>query len=143
MNGDSKTEGIDMIKCTYCGHENSELVVNCAGCGQALGSGGDEAGVDLADANFKVAVVRAYATETSARLALGALTHAGFPAFLGADDCGGMLPTLQQGKGLRLMVNADDLERATAWLDEWESAPPLEEGAAMSPPPPLPPFANN
>ncbi len=132
-----------MSKCMYCGNENADLAVNCAGCGNILGADEDVEGVDPGDVNFNVAVARTYATEAGARLALGALENAGIAAYLGTDDCGGMLPSLQHGRGVRLLVDAAEVERTRAFLDEWEGAPPLEEGRAMSSPPPLPPPAVN
>jgi hypothetical protein len=45
-------------------------------------------------------------------LARGLLESVGIPAFVSADDAGGMRPPLQLSQGVRLMVREADLARA-------------------------------
>ena len=121
-----------MSKCTDCGNENGAGATLCAGCGRVLALDEDETGIDPGDVQFSVAVLRTFATETGARMALGALEQVGITAYLGTDDCGGMLPSLQHAKGIRLLVDASELEKARTFLTEWESAPSLQGDPSAS-----------
>jgi hypothetical protein len=64
----------------------------------------------------KLMVVGTYSTRSEADLAHGALEAADIEAVLSADDAGGLQPALGFGSGIRLLVRAEDLERATSIL---------------------------
>jgi hypothetical protein len=66
--------------------------------------------------------VRSYASEASALAASQALEARGVVCNVFTDDCGGMLPPLQQGKGLRVFVAARDVEAAREILRELDEA---------------------
>jgi nitrogen regulatory protein PII-like uncharacterized protein len=57
-------------------------------------------------------VLRVFATEMDAAMALDVLHDEGVTAFVFKDDGGGMEPHLQRTNGVSLMVNGADAERA-------------------------------
>jgi len=62
-------------------------------------------------------VVRTFDTAIDAELAKSALDAADVDSFIQADDAGGMRPHLVFALGARLIVRAEDVERATNILD--------------------------
>jgi hypothetical protein len=60
----------------------------------------------------RIVSVRSFGSRPEAELARGLLESVGIPAFVSADDAGGMRPPLQLSQGVRLMVREDDLGRA-------------------------------
>jgi hypothetical protein len=57
-------------------------------------------------------VVRTYLNAVEAEVAQGALEAAGLECMLRADDCGGLRPALWMGRGVQLIVRAEDVDRA-------------------------------
>ena len=66
-------------------------------------------------------VVGTYPTRSDAELAQTALTAAGIPSVIAADDAGGAYPFDLTG-GARLLVDEGDVEDATAILSEHSQA---------------------
>ena len=62
-------------------------------------------------------VVRTFDTAIDAELAKSALDAAEVDSFIQADDAGGMRPHLVFAQGARLVVRAEDAERASTILD--------------------------
>jgi hypothetical protein len=60
-----------------------------------------------------------FLTRVDAEIACGALQAAGIPTMVAADDAAGTRPHLWMG-GVRLLVRADDAERARAIIREAE-----------------------
>jgi len=60
----------------------------------------------------KLVTVGTYNNKIDADLAQGALEAGGIEAMLTADDAGGQQPALVMGKGVRVLVRAEDAERA-------------------------------
>jgi len=56
--------------------------------------------------------IATFSNEMDAELARITLAHQAIAACILKDDCGGMYPYLQAFTGVRLMVNACDVERA-------------------------------
>ena len=65
-------------------------------------------------------VLRTFANETVARLAVLRLESQGIDALMQKDDCGGVYPPLQMTRGVRLRVKPEDLDVAKAILDRNE-----------------------
>jgi len=61
-------------------------------------------------------VVTTCPDEVEARLAQATLAAAGIEAFLKFEDTGGMLPVLQQSKGVRVLVAEENVEEAKTVL---------------------------
>jgi hypothetical protein len=57
-------------------------------------------------------VVAEYENEIDAEIAKGHLEASGIPAFIIKDDGGGMLPSLQDAQGVRLVVAETQREKA-------------------------------
>ena len=57
-------------------------------------------------------VVRTFGNLFEAEVAQSALEAAGIESLLRADDAGGMRPGLWVGRGVDLLVNAEDADRA-------------------------------
>jgi Putative prokaryotic signal transducing protein len=55
-----------------------------------------------------------FGSRIDAELAKALLEEAGIPAFVRADDSGGMRPSLQFTAGVAVIVRAEDLARARA-----------------------------
>jgi hypothetical protein len=53
-----------------------------------------------------------YNDEVEAELAQATLAAAGIESFLQYEDVGGMLPVLQQSKGIKILVEPKNLEEA-------------------------------
>jgi hypothetical protein len=62
-------------------------------------------------------VVRLYDHELDAEIAKGHLSDAGIESMIAKDDGGGMLPSLQQGDGVQLIVPLSQLEQAKRIID--------------------------
>jgi hypothetical protein len=62
--------------------------------------------------NEKLVAVGTYSNKIDADLAQGALEAADIDATITADDAGGQQPGLLMGKGVRVLVRAEDAERA-------------------------------
>jgi hypothetical protein len=69
----------------------------------------------------RVVPVASYGSRPEAELARGLLESVGIPAFVSADDAGGMRPPLQLTQGVRLMVREADLARARRVLADHEA----------------------
>ena len=69
--------------------------------------------------NARLETVASFLTRVDAEIACGALQAAGIPAMVAADDAAGTRPHLWMS-GVRLLVRADDVERARAILREAE-----------------------
>jgi hypothetical protein len=68
--------------------------------------------------NAKLVAVGNYPNKIDAELAEGALKAAGIEAVVSADDAGGLQPGLWVGEGVRVLVRAEDVERAREILEE-------------------------
>lgn len=66
----------------------------------------------------ELVVVRTFNTAIDAELAKSALDAAEVESFIQMDDAGGMRPHLVFAQGARLVVRAEDAERAASILDE-------------------------
>ena len=63
--------------------------------------------------------VQTYNNRAEAEMAKGHLESQGVPAFVSADDAGGLYPALQQvAKGVRLMVAHNNLKEAKEILEK-------------------------
>ena len=60
----------------------------------------------------KLVAVGTYQNKIDAELAQGALEAADIEAMVAADDAGGLQPSLWVGEGVRVLVRAEDAERA-------------------------------
>ena len=60
----------------------------------------------------KLVAVATYPNKIDAELAQGALEAAEIEAIVTADDAGGQQPQLWVGEGVRVLVRAEDAERA-------------------------------
>ncbi len=65
-------------------------------------------------------VVRTYPGEMEASIAASCLEAEGIEIHIHKDDVGGAYPALQMSRGVKLLVNPDDLERAERILSEAE-----------------------
>jgi hypothetical protein len=72
-----------------------------------------------------------FLNRVDAELARGALEAEGIPAMVSADDAAGMRPHLWLG-GVRVLVRADDLERAAGILHAAELMPASAPDAATN-----------
>lgn len=66
----------------------------------------------------KKVVVAEFENILDAEIAIGHLEAAGIKAALIKDDAGGMLPSLQQTSGVRVLVDEQDQKNALAVLQE-------------------------
>ena len=66
----------------------------------------------------KRVVVAEFENELEAEIAIGHLEAAGIRGSLIKDDAGGMLPSLQQTGGVRVLVDESESELAQAVLQE-------------------------
>ena len=57
-------------------------------------------------------------SKIEAEIALGALEAADIEAMVSADDAGGLQPGLWVGEGVRVLVRAEDAERASKILNK-------------------------
>jgi hypothetical protein len=60
--------------------------------------------------------VGVFYTEAEAAVAKSALEGAGIESIVSGDDCGGM-DMMMTSRGIKLMVRAEDAERAKEWLE--------------------------
>jgi len=60
----------------------------------------------------------AYESELEAEIARGHLESAGIDAIVSKDDAGGMLPSLHEAEGVRVLVWSEDVRRARVVLRE-------------------------
>jgi hypothetical protein len=65
-------------------------------------------------------LAHSFSSETAAEAAAQALEANGILCNVFPDDCGGMLPPLQQFKGIRLFVASRDVDKALEILKELE-----------------------
>jgi hypothetical protein len=66
----------------------------------------------------KLVAVGSYLNKIDAELAQGALEAADIDAIVSADDAGGLEPGLWVAEGVRVLVRAEDVERAKKILNE-------------------------
>ena len=66
----------------------------------------------------KLVAAGSYRNKIDADLALGALEAAGIEAMVSADDAGGLEPGLWVAEGVKVLVRAEDAERAREILNE-------------------------
>ena len=66
----------------------------------------------------ELVAVGTYPSKIEAELAQGALEAADIDAMVSADDAGGLQPGLWMGEGVRVLVRAEDAERAKEILNE-------------------------
>ena len=64
----------------------------------------------------KLVAVGSYSNRIDAEMAQGALDAADIEAIVSADDAGGLQPGLWVGEGVRVLVRAEDAERAKELL---------------------------
>jgi hypothetical protein len=62
-------------------------------------------------------VVRSFSNQFDADVAKSALDASGIDSVVQADDAGGMEPGLWPGRGVQLLVRAEDAKRARQVLD--------------------------
>ncbi|MBN1178182.1 MAG: DUF2007 domain-containing protein [Anaerolineae bacterium] len=65
----------------------------------------------------EMVVVATYGNELYAEIAWGVLDAEGIEAFIAKDDAGAMIPSLQQTGGVRILVAAEDADRALEILE--------------------------
>ena len=65
----------------------------------------------------ELVAVGTYPNKIDAELAQGALEAANIEAMVTADDAGGLQPGLWMGEGVRVLVRAEDAERAREILN--------------------------
>ena len=70
----------------------------------------------------RIVPAESYGSRPEAELARAVLESVGIPAFVSADDAGGMRPPLQLTLGVRLMVREADLVRARRVLADHAGA---------------------
>lgn len=79
-------------------------------------------------------LVERFESETAAEAAYAALEAAGIGAVVSVDDCGGMLPCLQELRGVALRAAPEDVPLARAILAEQIVAPePSADNTAENP----------
>ena len=66
----------------------------------------------------KLVPVATFSNHVDAEIAQGALEAAEIEAMVSADDAGGLQPSLWVGEGVRVLVRAEDVERAREILDQ-------------------------
>ena len=66
----------------------------------------------------ELVAVGTYPNKIEAEIAQGALEAADIEAMVSADDAGGLQPGLWVGEGVRVLVRAEDAERASKILNE-------------------------
>ncbi len=113
-----------MTTCRYCGNQEPEGATQCSRCGKPPPPTANAAPRNTAG---KLVVIQTFADEVNAQAVVQQLEDAGIAAHITADDCGGMLPTLQLGKGIRLLVAEADADTAQSLVANFENARPLPE----------------
>ena len=66
----------------------------------------------------ELVAVGTYPSKIEAEIVRGALEAADIDAMVSADDAGGLRPSLWMGEGVRVLVRAEDAERAREILNE-------------------------
>lgn len=120
-----------MMRCPACGGENPDAVAVCSRCGANLNPGNPG---PLADPD-RMVLVHSFTSEPAAEAAAQALEANGILCNVFTDDCGGMLPPLQQFKGIRLFVASRDAVKAQEIIQELDSpsSAPLPPDIAPAP----------
>lgn len=77
-------------------------------------------------ASWDLVEVARYSSRPAAELALARLEADGIEAVAGVDDGGGSIPALDLTRGVRILVTAEDEDRARASLEEVPGEPPDE-----------------
>ncbi len=67
--------------------------------------------------------IASYSSEIEAELSQATLAAGGIDSFLRLDDTGGMFPVLQQNRGVKLLVGAQDEGEARTLLSTEPTAP--------------------
>jgi hypothetical protein len=96
--------------CPRCGAEYREGFTRCADCDVDLLVERPEPQT-LATAE-RIVVLRTYASEFEARVAMTALDAVGIAATVRVDDASGLNPALAFSRGAELLVRAEDLAAA-------------------------------
>jgi hypothetical protein len=65
-----------------------------------------------------LSIVATFVNEMDADLAQATLSAAGIESFIRFDDMGGMMPSLQESGGVKLLVSPEQLDEARALLSE-------------------------
>ena len=126
-----------MKKCTYCGKEYPDEALACGIDGNPLVPFPPEP--EPTDDDFhdkvKIVIVRTFNSHEAARLAVSNLEAHGIRCWVNADDCGGMYPNLTVAGGVRLSVEAPNVDAAVALLNSQASPTEInqiETGAIAS-----------
>jgi hypothetical protein len=128
-----------MKSCSYCGRDCADDSVSCSGCGTAFAEPENEpAGGPFRRPPRPEAgsiVLRTFAQEAPAQLALATLRAARIEAFVATDDCGGLYPPLNAGSPFRLVISEVHREAAEQVLADMErkAAPVVEQLANVDP----------
>ena len=68
----------------------------------------------------EMVLIGVFSSAAEAAIVRGKLAAAGIESMVAMDDAGGMIPSLQLATGVRLFVQADDVEQAQALLEaDW------------------------
>ena len=119
-----------MKACSYCGGDCADDAVSCSGCGTAFAKPENES----AGGPFRrpprpqaaSIILRTFAQEAPAQLALATLRTARIEAFVATDDCAGLYPHLSAVGPFRLVVSEVHQEAAEQVLADMEGkAAPL------------------
>jgi hypothetical protein len=78
-------------------------------------------------AQDRIMILKEYATEFDASIDQEHLESHGIESFISKDDAGGMRPHLQLTMGVRLLINENDLERATEILNAFHDYTDTED----------------
>jgi hypothetical protein len=99
-----------MKVCPRCAAGCPDEAAQCQNCGTNLP---DDGNASTPAARFgDLVLLETFTEATEAQIALGRLEASKIEAALITDDCGGMIPTLQTGRGIRLYVAPADLAAA-------------------------------
>jgi len=103
----------DVYRCSECNAivklEDNECPVCGANLGEIIEDGSDE-----------VIILKIFQNDFEAQAAKAQLDEAGIVCILSGDNEGGMAPNLSFTKGIRILVNESDLERAIEVLKAME-----------------------
>ncbi len=72
-------------------------------------------------------ILEKFPNRIQAEMALGLLEAEGIQAWISADDAGGLYPSLQFVRGVRLLVFAEDADRAREILKAMEEGVEIKE----------------
>ena len=73
-------------------------------------------------ADQRLVVIRVVGDETKARIEAGFLESNGIDARIAEDDAGDQIPSLESTQGVRILVPAEQADRARKLLEEKETA---------------------